>query len=82
MRGTRGAHRSGNALCVAAGCRKAARRAGALTFEEQGGGPKGEHDIIKVDPLLFGDIVLARKETPASYHLAVVVDDAFQDVSW
>ncbi len=36
---------------------------------------------IAVDPLLFGDVVLARKETPASYHLAVVVDDAFQGVT-
>ena len=26
-------------------------------------------------------MVLARKETPASYHLAVVVDDAFQGVT-
>ncbi len=29
----------------------------------------------------FGDIVLARKETPAAYHLAVVVDDAHQGVT-
>ena len=34
-----------------------------------------------VDPLLFGDVVLARKDMPASYHLAVVVDDAFQGVT-
>ncbi len=27
---------------------------------------------------MFGDVVLARKDTPASYHLAVVVDDASQ----
>jgi glutamyl-Q tRNA(Asp) synthetase len=33
------------------------------------------------DPLLFGDIVLARKEMPAAYHLAVVVDDAHQGVT-
>jgi len=57
----------------------AARRLPALTFHEDGEGPqRGE---IVVDPLLFGDVVLARKETPASYHLAVVVDDAFQDVT-
>jgi len=31
--------------------------------------------------LLFGDVVLARKDMPASYHLAVVVDDAFQGVN-
>jgi glutamyl-Q tRNA(Asp) synthetase len=29
----------------------------------------------------LGDVVLARKETPASYHLAVVVDDALQGVT-
>lgn len=57
----------------------AARRLPALTFQEDGEGPqRGE---IVVDPLLFGDVVLARKDTPASYHLAVVVDDAFQDVT-
>jgi glutamyl-Q tRNA(Asp) synthetase len=57
----------------------AARRLPALAFHENGEGPqRGE---IAVDPMLFGDVVLARKETPASYHLAVVVDDAFQDVT-
>jgi len=61
--------------------RKAASVAGTLTFAEQGAGPHGEHGNIAVDPLLFGDIVLARKETPASYHLSVVVDDAFQGVT-
>ncbi|MBS0273621.1 MAG: tRNA glutamyl-Q(34) synthetase GluQRS [Proteobacteria bacterium] len=60
---------------------KAADRAGALSFQENGAGPQGEQGAIAVDPLLFGDIVLARKETPASYHLAVVLDDAFQGVT-
>jgi glutamyl-Q tRNA(Asp) synthetase len=57
----------------------AAKRLPTFTFHEDGeGAQRGE---ITVDPLLFGDVVLARKDTPASYHLAVVVDDAFQDVS-
>lgn len=30
---------------------------------------------------VFGDVVLARKDTPASYHLAVVVDDALQGIT-
>ena len=60
---------------------KAAAEAGNLFFEECGAGPNGEAGRIAVDPLLFGDIVLARKEIPTAYHLAVVVDDAFQDVS-
>ena len=34
-----------------------------------------------VDLALWGDVLLARKEVPASYHLAVVVDDAFQRVT-
>jgi len=52
---------------------KAAKRAGPLTFRE--------HDaIVEVDPSRFGDLILARKDVPASYHLAVVVDDAFQGV--
>ena len=35
----------------------------------------------KARPELFGDVVLARKDTPASYHLAVTLDDARQGVS-
>lgn len=31
-------------------------------------------------PQEFGDVVLARKETPASYHLCVTVDDALQNI--
>lgn len=33
------------------------------------------------DPMPFGDVVLARKDTPTSYHLAVTVDDALQGVT-
>ncbi len=33
------------------------------------------------DPARWGDVVLARKEVGGSYHLAVVVDDAFQGVT-
>jgi glutamyl-Q tRNA(Asp) synthetase len=53
----------------------------ALSFDERGVGPGGEHGRIIVEPGLFGDFVLARKDTPASYHLAVVVDDALQGVT-
>ena len=52
-----------------------------LTFMEQGAGPAGESGEQIVRPALFGDVVLARKELPASYHLAVVVDDALQGVT-
>ncbi len=60
---------------------KAAALAGPLTFEERGAGPGGEHGVIAVEPGLFGDVVLARKDMPAAYHLAVVVDDAYQGVT-
>lgn len=42
------------------------------------------HDLERggciATPAIFGDVVLARKETPTSYHLAVVVDDALQGI--
>ena len=39
-----------------------------------------DHGEFAATPEIFGDVVLARKETTASYHLAVVVDDALQDI--
>ncbi|MFZ1109811.1 MAG: tRNA glutamyl-Q(34) synthetase GluQRS [Rhodomicrobium sp.] len=36
---------------------------------------------IEAAPLDFGDVVLARKDAPASYHLAVAVDDHRQGVT-
>ena len=60
---------------------KVLARTGALSFLERGRGPNGETGQISVDPLLFGDIVIARKETPTSYHLSVVIDDAYQNVT-
>lgn len=36
---------------------------------------------VDAEPALWGDVVLARKDTPASYHIAVVVDDALQGVT-
>jgi len=52
-----------------------------LSFEERGHGPNGETGRQSARPELIGDIVLARKELPSSYHLAVVVDDALQGVT-
>ena len=48
---------------------------------EQGHGPSGETGIIAADPAAWGDVVIARKETPTSYHLSVVVDDALQGIT-
>ncbi len=56
-------------------------RAGALSWSEQGQGPAGECGRITARPQAWGDVILARKETPTSYHLSVVVDDALQGVS-
>jgi len=52
-----------------------------LTFQEWGRGPEGETGMISAAPDLFGDIVLARKDALASYHLSVVVDDAAQGIT-
>jgi glutamyl-Q tRNA(Asp) synthetase len=46
-----------------------------LTFEEDSEG------TITCQPARFGDVVLARKDTPASYHLCVTHDDAVQGVT-
>jgi glutamyl-Q tRNA(Asp) synthetase len=54
---------------------------GPLTWAETGSGPAGESGNIAADPAIWGDVILARKETPTSYHLSVVVDDAAQGVS-
>ncbi len=56
-------------------------RAGRLTWSESGQGPSGETGSVLADPAAWGDVVLARKDAPASYHLAVVVDDAAQGVT-
>jgi glutamyl-Q tRNA(Asp) synthetase len=55
--------------------------AGELCWNELGEGPDGESGIIVARPQAWGDVVLARKEMPTSYHLSVVVDDALQGVT-
>lgn len=52
----------------------AVARAGPLEWSDHG-------RTIAADPLAQGDVVLARKDAPASYHLAVTVDDAAQGVT-
>ncbi|KTE21003.1 glutamyl-Q tRNA(Asp) synthetase [Sphingopyxis sp. H050] len=49
--------------------------AGDLRWEEAGQGPRF------ADPLAHGDVVLARKDAPASYHLASTLDDAAMGVT-
>ena len=38
-------------------------------------------EIVTAAPEAWGDVILARKETPTSYHLSVVIDDALQGVT-
>ncbi len=64
-------------LDMAAACRRVA----GLTWRELGVGPDGERGIVAARPEAWGDVILARKETPTSYHLSVVVDDSLQGAS-
>ena len=54
---------------------RAIAAAGALSWQEEAEG------IVAADPAAWGDVIVARKETPTSYHLAVTVDDAAQGVT-
>ena len=49
--------------------------AAPLVFEEE------DEGTVAADPAPFGDVVLARKDAPASYHLCVTHDDALQGVT-
>jgi len=77
------------AQCMASGMPYALRldaaaaqaRLGQLTWQEQGEGPDGERGTVSARPDAWGDVILARKETPTSYHLSVVIDDALQGVT-
>ena len=56
-------------------------RAGSLAWREEGAGPAGESGEVTARPEAWGDVILARKETPTSYHLSVVIDDALQGIT-
>jgi glutamyl-Q tRNA(Asp) synthetase len=51
--------------------RAAALAGGDMWFDETGAGPQGESGRVRVLPLVYGDVVLARKDGVISYHLAV-----------
>jgi glutamyl-Q tRNA(Asp) synthetase len=55
-----------------------ARIKAPLSWTESG---EGEPREIAIRPERWGDVILGRKETPASYHLACVLDDALQGVT-
>ncbi|UYN98458.1 MAG: tRNA glutamyl-Q(34) synthetase GluQRS [Devosia sp.] len=56
-------------------------RAGMLTFSVTGPGVQDRPQLRYARPERWGDVVLQRKDTPTSYHLSVVVDDAAQEVT-
>jgi glutamyl-Q tRNA(Asp) synthetase len=60
---------------------KAVERAGQLMWIELGNAPEIKQGSVSAEPAAWGDAVLARKETPTSYHLSVVIDDALQGVT-
>jgi len=66
---------SGSAHAWRLDSHRAAELTGPLTFHDM------RHGTIHVDPCLCGDVVLARKDIGCAYHLAVVVDDAFQQIT-
>lgn len=72
-------------LDSATAIRYAAHGGAALKFFEHGAGPLGERGNLSACPDLLGDIILARTGANGfagySYHLAVVVDDAAQEIS-
>lgn len=51
-----------------------------LVFVEREAGSNIEREIA-ARPQILGDVILGRKDTPTSYHLSVVHDDALQDVT-
>ncbi|RME15517.1 MAG: tRNA glutamyl-Q(34) synthetase GluQRS [Alphaproteobacteria bacterium] len=56
--------------------------AGPLTFDEDGPRHRGRHRRSPAQMVSeVGDVVLARKDIGTSYHIAVVVDDAAQQIS-
>ncbi|MDP2333574.1 MAG: tRNA glutamyl-Q(34) synthetase GluQRS [Reyranella sp.] len=66
---------AGREFCMRVDSARAAAAAGPYDFVDEGRGR------IAGQPLLMGDFVIARKDTPTSYHLAVTVDDHLQGVT-
>ncbi|EGP08802.1 glutamyl-Q-tRNA synthetase [Bradyrhizobiaceae bacterium SG-6C] len=60
---------------------EAIARIGPRSWIEEGQGPDGETGDVPARPEQWGDVILARKDTPTSYHLSVVIDDALQGVT-
>jgi glutamyl-Q tRNA(Asp) synthetase len=61
--------------CLRLDAARAAAEAGPYSFTDE------KRGRIAGEPLLFGDVVLARKDTPTSYHLSVTHDDHLQGIT-
>ena len=75
-------------LDVSKAVRRAEEQAGPLTFFDSGfdSGLDSEPESsewreIRAEPERFGDVVLGRRDTPASYHLCATLDDHLQGVT-
>jgi glutamyl-Q tRNA(Asp) synthetase len=73
--------RSGAPFALRLDMDAACRVAGDLAWTERGCGPDGETGDVAARPKAWGDVILARKDTPTSYHLSVVIDDALQGIT-
>ena len=60
---------------------RAVAETGPISWREFPPDTPGELETVEAKPARWGDIVLAGREIPASYHLAVIVDDAAQGIS-
>ena len=54
---------------------KAVALSGEMTWQDHSKG------LIKAQPGIFGDVILARKDIPTSYHLSVTLDDHLQGIT-
>jgi glutamyl-Q tRNA(Asp) synthetase len=68
-------------LDITAAIALACPRGAPLTWTETGAGPTGETGAIAADPAAWGDVILARRDVPTSYHVSVVVDDGYQGIT-
>jgi glutamyl-Q tRNA(Asp) synthetase len=66
---------AGDAFAVRLDVARACALAGPLSWHDEAAG------TVEAVPEILGDVVLARKDVPTSYHLSVTVDDALQEVT-
>ena len=67
---------AGNSYALRLDITEACSRTGPLTWTDQ-----KNNQTIAATPELFGDVILARKDTPTSYHLACTLDDHLQGIT-